>query len=85
LWIQAFGNAKTVLNNNSSRFGKYIEILYHNDKLVGAQIRKYLLEKSRVVHQGAGECTFHALYYFAAGCAPARRLAAKLEPVSSYR
>lgn len=40
--LEAFGNAKTVLNNNSSRFGKYIEIIYHNGSLAGARIRKYV-------------------------------------------
>lgn len=64
--LEAFGNAKTGLNDNSSRFGKYIEVLFEDmDTVVGARVRKYLLEKARVVHQGPGERNFHAFYYLA--------------------
>ena len=83
--LEAFGNAKTVLNNNSSRFGKYIEIVYHNGSLAGARIRKYLLEKSRVVHQADGEFNFHALYYIVAGCNAELRSSLELGNISDYR
>ena len=64
--LEAFGNAQTGLNDNSSRFGKYIEVLFEGmDSVVGARVRKYLLEKSRVIKQNEGERNFHAFYYLA--------------------
>ena len=66
--LEAFGNAKTGRNNNSSRFGKFMEI--HFDKLghiIGARTENYLLEKSRVVFQTEGERTYHVFYMMCVG------------------
>ncbi|XP_056105838.1 myosin-IIIa isoform X4 [Rhinichthys klamathensis goyatoka] len=73
--VEAFGNACTVINDNSSRFGKYLEMKFTcGGTVVGAQISDYLLEKSRVVHQAVGERNFHIFYYIYSGLAERKKL-----------
>ncbi|XP_015244156.1 PREDICTED: myosin-IIIb isoform X2 [Cyprinodon variegatus] len=66
--VEAFGNACTAINDNSSRFGKYLEMKFTpTGAVIGAKISEYLLEKSRVIKQAAGEKNFHIFYYIYAG------------------
>ncbi|XP_062281138.1 unconventional myosin-IXAa [Scomber scombrus] len=74
--LEAFGNAKTAHNNNSSRFGKFIQVNYQESGTVrGAYVEKYLLEKSRLVYQEHNERNYHVFYYLLAGASEDERTA----------
>jgi myosin-7 len=66
--LEGFGNAKTLRNDNSSRFGKYIDVHFDDQGAIkGAQVEQYLLEKARIVHQMVGERNYHIFYFILKG------------------
>lgn len=84
--LEAFGNAKTAHNNNSSRFGKFIQVNYRENGMVqGAVVQKYLLEKSRIVSQGQYERNYHVFYYLLSGATDLEREQLHLLPADKYK
>ena len=83
--LEAFGNAKTLRNNNSSRFGKFMQVYFDERmRIGGCQIENYLLEKSRVVMQLEGERNFHIFYMLCVAPSVSVRSALFLEKPQEY-
>jgi myosin heavy subunit len=78
--LESFGNANTIKNDDSSRFGKYFTMIVDMDQrvIVGANITSYLLEKSRINHQAKNERNYHVFYAFTQHCTPEDRAKYKL-------
>ncbi|XP_029938651.1 unconventional myosin-IXb isoform X2 [Salarias fasciatus] len=83
--LEAFGNAKTAHNNNSSRFGKFIQVNYLETGVVrGAVVEKYLLEKSRLVSREKNERNYHVFYYLLLGASEEEKKEFKLLSPEDY-
>uniref|UniRef100_A0A670KFA6 Myosin IXB n=1 Tax=Podarcis muralis TaxID=64176 RepID=A0A670KFA6_PODMU len=83
--LEAFGNAKTAHNNNSSRFGKFIQVNYLENGIVrGAVVEKYLLEKSRLVSREKNERNYHVFYYLLLGVSEEERQEFHLKQPEDY-
>ena len=84
--LEAFGNAVTVMNDNSSRFGKYFEIIFNGQgSVTGAFFQEYLLEKSRIVYQPKRERNFHIFYMMYAGLSAEEKAKFRLSKPSQHR
>ncbi|XP_067859862.1 unconventional myosin-XV [Heptranchias perlo] len=82
--LESFGNAKTVRNDNSSRFGKYIEIFLQDGVICGAITSQYLLEKSRIVFQAKNERNYHIFYEMLAGLSSQQKQRFYLQEAETY-
>jgi len=84
--LEGLGNAKTTKNNNSSRFGKFIKITFGNNSFIsGGSVVSYLLEKSRVVHRGQNERSFHIFYQMIEGLPKEQKNELYLKEVEDYK
>jgi myosin heavy subunit len=84
-FLEAFGNAKTNMNDNSSRFGKFLKIQYDDGRIAGATMEHYLLEKGRIVNQGPNERNYHIFYQMCRGLSAAEKSALELKPAKKYK
>ncbi|KAF4317636.1 hypothetical protein JM18_006833 [Phytophthora kernoviae] len=88
--LECFGNARTLRNDNSSRFGKFVRMFFDGHsvdaslRMVGTSVETYLLEKVRVVHQNDGERNFHVFYELLAGADDAMKMELHLENLSVH-
>jgi myosin protein heavy chain len=84
--MEAFGNAKTIKNDNSSRFGKFIKLQFNGaGNVSGATVNSYLLEKSRVIWQAKNERSFHIFYQLLEGTTPEQKKTLELGAPDTFR
>jgi chitin synthase len=83
--LEAFGHSKTTVNDNASRFGKYLELQFsERGRMIGAKFLGYMLEKSRVAHTSGDERNFHIFYYVLHGSTPEEKQLLSLNDSTTY-